>query len=230
MTGRGGICHSEVMDPARRRWHADCSRLTGLDPREIEAVGEDLLHRWSEPHRRYHGLTHLHEVLAAVDVLSRTGDVRHEDRTVAVLGAWFHDAVYDLAAAGTNEARSADLARESLSLMGVPTSVIDRVATVILDTVDHELPDEAAADPARGVLHDADLWVLAAPLARFDEYCAQVRDEYAHLAGARYALARSRVLRPLLGRRHLYATGYARAAWNGLARENLARELTRLAG
>ncbi|MGL5930688.1 MAG: HD domain-containing protein [Dermatophilaceae bacterium] len=218
------------MDPARRRWHADCGRLTGLDPREIDTVGADLLRRWSEPHRRYHGVGHLHEVLAAVDVLSRTGHVRHEDRTVALLGAWFHDAVYDVTTAGTNEVRSADLARKSLSRMGAPSVTIDRVVTVILDTVDHELPDEASADPARGVLHDADLWVLAAPVGRFDEYCGQVREEYAHLAGTTYATARSRVLRPLLGRRHLYATAYARAAWNDLARENLARELTRLAG
>ncbi|MGL5816729.1 MAG: HD domain-containing protein [Phycicoccus sp.] len=218
------------MEAVHTRWSTDCAGVTGLHPVTTAAVGADLLRRWSEPHRRYHGITHLHEVLAAVDVLSRTGDVRHEDRTVALLGAWFHDAVYDVAAAGTNEARSADLARESLSRMGVPRVVIDRVVTVILDTVEHRLPDEASADPARAVLHDADLWVLAAPLARFDEYCAQVRTEYAHVAGASYAVARSQVLRPLLGRRHLYATEYARAAWNGLARENLARELTRLAG
>jgi predicted metal-dependent HD superfamily phosphohydrolase len=80
------------------------------------------------------------------------------------------------------------------------------------------------------VVHDADLWVLSAPVARFDEYCAQVREEYAHVPAALYATARSELLRPFLVRDHVYRTAHARAEWEPSARENLARELTRLAG
>ena len=89
----------------------------------------------------------------------------------------------------------------------------------------------APASSAIGlVLHDADLWVLAAPVARFDEYCSQVRAEYAHVPAAAYARERSAVLRPFLVRDHLYRTAHARNTWEPAARENLARELTRLAG
>ena len=100
----------------------------------------------------------------------------------------------------------------------------------MLDTGDHGLSADAATDRARVVLHDADLWVLAAPVGRFDEYCTQVRAEYAHVPAATYARERSGVLRPFLVRDHVYRTAHARTAWEPAARENLARELTRLAG
>ena len=66
-------------------------------------------------------------------------------------------------------------------------------------------------------------------MARFDEYCTQVRQEYAQVPAALYATARAEVLRPFLVRDHVYRTTHARTEWEPAARENLARELTRLA-
>ena len=52
-------------------------------------VAEDLLARWSEPHRRYHDIEHLRDVLDAVDLL----DAHAADPMAVRLAAWFHDAV-----------------------------------------------------------------------------------------------------------------------------------------
>lgn len=211
-------------------------------------MGHDLLTRWSEEHRRYHDITHLSEVLGALDRLCATRAVSAEDEMVAVLAAWFHDAVYTVnhappdrpgstgaaTAAGadtvSNEAASADLAEHHLSTLGVDAATRRRVTASVLDTEHHELGSTAGEDPARVLLHDADLWILAAPVARFDEYCAQVRAEYAHVPAAIYARERSAVLRPFLVRDNVYRSEYARSTWGPAARENLARELTRLAG
>ena len=218
------------MDALRGRWSSDVDRaLPGVDQAAAGTVGEDLLRRWREPHRRYHGATHLAEVLAGVDDLARAEGLGAAAHAVAVLGAWFHDAVYAVGTPETNERRSADLAAGALGGLGAPAALTDRVVTLVLDTADHEL-DGRVRDPARVVLHDADLWVLSAPVARFDEYCRQVREEYAHVPAAAYARARSEVLRPFLGRGHVYRTRHARQSWEPAARENLARELTRLAG
>lgn len=218
------------MNALRGRWSSDVDRaLPGVDAAAAGTVGEDLLRRWREPHRRYHGDTHLAEVLAGVDTLARAEGLRAGAYAVAVLGAWFHDAVYAVGTPETNERRSADLAAEALAALGATTALTDRVVTLVLDTAGHDL-DGRVRDPARVVLHDADLWVLSAPVARFDEYCRQVREEYSHVPAASYARARSEVLRPLLGREHVYRTRHARGAWEPAARENLARELTRLAG
>jgi len=217
------------MDALRGRWSSDVGRaLPGADAATVEAVGADLLARWREPHRHYHGATHLAEVLAGVDELARAEGLRPEAHAVAALGAWFHDAVYAVGTPDTNERRSADLAVESLGRLGAPDDLVERVVTLVLDTATHDLGGRVR-DSARVVLHDADLWVLSAPVARFDEYCRQVRAEYSHVPAASYARARSEVLRPFLGREHVYRTRHARTAWEPAARENLARELTRLA-
>ncbi len=219
------------MDLLTRRWRADCREaVPSADPAAVDAVGADLIARWREPHRVYHDPVHLGEVLAAVDTLSTAGRrAGLEAHTVAVLAGWFHDVVYDLEPGADNEVASADLARRCLARLGVGDELTDRVVTVVLDTMTHDVPAEGA-DEARTMFHDADLWVLAAPLNRFDEYCQQVRREFGHVASADYAAARAGVLRPFLVRPHVYLTDHAQRQWEPTARENLARELTRLAG
>ncbi len=212
------------------RWLADClTAVPGADPQRAAALGADLLRRWEEPHRHYHGPGHLGEVLAALDALSRAEKLAAPARSAAVLAAWFHDAVYAVADPEDNERNSAALAARDLGALGADPALVDRVVTLVLDTAAHEVADPAG-DPARPVLHDADLWILAAPVGRFDEYCRQVRAEYAHVPAATYAGARTAVLRPFLVRAQVYRTGHAHREWEPVARENLARELTRLAG
>ena len=218
------------MDALRGRWRTDSTAVApAADPAVVDDVGADLLRRWREPHRHYHGVTHLGEVLSAVDTLCAAESVDEEDRAVAAVAAWFHDAVYAVDPPDGNEAESAALAAQGLSRLGATAGVRARVAALVLDTATHDLgPDHP--DPARMVVHDADLWVLSAPVTRFDEYCRQVRQEYAHVPPTAYARGRSEVLRPFLVRPHVYRSEHAREAWEPAARENLARELTRLAG
>ncbi|HET7821259.1 MAG TPA: hypothetical protein VFL10_07010 [Ornithinibacter sp.] len=219
------------MEALRGRWRHDCATVAaGAAVATVDDIGADLLRRWHEPHRHYHDATHLTEVLSAVDGLCSVGGLNGSNHAVAALATWFHDAVYAVDPGADNEAESASLAARQLARLPVDPDLAARVVAVVLDTASHDLTPQASADPARVVVHDADLWVLSAPVARFDEYCAQVREEYAHVPAALYATARTEVLRPFLVRDHVYRTAHARAEWEPSARENLARELTRLAG
>lgn len=219
------------MDALKGRWRADSAAVApSADAAAVDDVGTDLLRRWREPHRRYHDVTHLGEVLSAVDTLCTAEAVEDADRAVAAVAAWFHDAVYAVDPPDGNEADSAALAASGLSRLGAPAGLRVRVAALVLDTATHDLGPAHPTDVARAVVHDADLWVLSAPVARFDEYCRQVREEYAHVPSTAYARRRSQVLRPFLVRTHVYRSAHAREAWEPTARENLARELTRLAG
>lgn len=182
-----------------------------------EGAAQSLLARWRETHRGYHDERHLAEVLAAVEELGPS--------PVAVLAAWYHDAVYD-GRPGEDEEASARLAEDALSGLGREPRATEEVAALVRSTAEHELPADPASDEA--VLHDADLWILASPAERFDEYCADVRREFAHVGDADFARGRTAVLTTFVERPRLYATNHAHERWTDDARANLRREIERL--
>ena len=102
---------------------------------------------------------------------------------------------------------------------------MDAVDRLVRLTARH---DADAAEPLDAAFHDADLWILSAATERFDEYCDQVRQEYAHVPDAAYRSGRAAVLGPLLHRDRIYRTSHALHSWETPARINLGRELTRL--
>ncbi len=199
-----------------------------VDIARAEAVGDQLRNRWLEPHRSYHDVVHLAEVLAAVDELGEGGELTERQRRLAGLVAWFHDAVYDVhAGPGETEDSSAVLAQEQLPGLGLPADDVATVARLVRESATHEMqrPDAVAA-----AFHDADLWILAAPTERFEGYCTQVRLEYGHVRSAEFARGRVAALTPFAERERLYLTGHAQEHWTTRARANLARELDRLSG
>ncbi len=208
-------------------WNQDLARLVPAATREhLTAVGCELLGRWEEPHRHYHRLAHLVELLWALDELEEAGEVASDEALLARVAGWFHDAVYDpTAATGDNEADSRWLATDTLVGLGVASDAVRLVEELIDVTAGHEL---AVDRPVHRALHDADLWIFAAEPSRFDTYCEQIRREYAHLPHPAYCAARGRVLRSFADREPLYRTEYARAEWEPRALANLGRELARL--
>ncbi|UED85709.1 HD domain-containing protein [Streptomyces profundus] len=188
------------------------------------AVGEQLLARWSEPHRRYHTVDHLRFTLARLDELAEHADEANAaaDPVAVELAAWFHDAVYDPHAAD-NEERSAELAETLL-----PDSPRrPAVARLVRLTAGHR-PAEGDADGA--VLCDADLAVLAGSPGEYASYAAAVRVEYGHVPAAAFAAGRAEVLRQLLARPALFHTSYGAERWAATARFNLRGELSLLTG
>jgi predicted metal-dependent HD superfamily phosphohydrolase len=177
------------------------------------AAGRDLLERWREPHRRYHDLEHLSEVLRALDVLATPPGT-------AQLAAFFHDAVYR-GEPGKDEEQSALVAIRSLATL-LPHSAVVTVAAHVRSTIDHD------ADSQDGrALNDADLAVLAAPRERYDRYVAGVRAEYARYSNEQFRAGRIAVLSMLLQRPRLFATDTGYLLWEGPSRLNLSDELRR---
>lgn len=231
-------------DRARARRADLAERWAALLP-GAHAVGEELLRRWSEPHRSYHGTAHLADCLRSVQVAAEgLGPV---PRTV-LLALWFHDAVHD-GEAVRDEERSAALARDLLAPhVGAgavpdgpaasrpdadPSSVpvvltrgdVDEVARLVLLTTHH---DPAPGDMAGALVSDADLAVLAGAPAKYQKYVRQVRAEYAHVDDDAWRDGRGDVLRGLLASPRLFATPVGRERWEARARTNLAAELAAL--
>ncbi|WP_069386995.1 DUF4031 domain-containing protein [Cellulosimicrobium cellulans] len=198
-------------------------------------VGVDLVERWHEPHRVYHGPEHLVHALESLALLegrpagvpdaATSPPVRGRPApSVTQLAVWFHDAVHD-GEARVDEERSAALAVESLA-PHADAAVVDEVARLVLMTADHS---PALDDVAGGLVSDADLAILAAAPERYARYVRQVRAEYAHVPDGAFRAGRAAVLRSLLDAGPLYRTPFATERWEARARANLAAELDALA-
>ncbi len=187
---------------------------------DVAGAGSRVIEAYEQPHRHYHDLRHLTEVLAHIDELAPGA----EDADRVRLGAWFHDVVYD-PTRRDNEDASAAVALQVLSGIGLPTTSCAGVARLVRLTATH---DPVAGDRDGAVLCDADLAVLGSEPARYDEYADGVRREYAHLPEAVFAAGRADVLRRLVGRDPLFRTAAAQLRWEARARANMGRELERL--
>ena len=197
------------------------------------ALGEDLLERYEQPHRKYHTSVHLSEMLTALKTLYK----RHHTATprAVLLAAWFHDAVYE-ANPGDDEAASADLARTALTPLASTGSLTNREVTAIAHlielTASHQLAD-GIEEYTSGALTradaafflDADLAILAADSPRYTRYIAGVRAEYAHYAPDAFTRGRAGILQGFLNRTTIYASDTAHFLWDAPARLNLRTEL-----
>ncbi|MBM7771817.1 putative metal-dependent HD superfamily phosphohydrolase [Actinokineospora baliensis] len=182
----------------------------GLD----EALGQALVARWSEPHRRYHDLAHLEAVLSGVDLLAEHAT----DPNLVRLAAWYHDAVYQ--GAPDDEEQSALLAEAELPGVGLGAREVAEVARLVRLTAGHRT---ASGDRNGEVLCDADLAILGS--ARYWAYVDAVREEYRHVPDDAFRVGRAAVLRNLLALPSLYRTPLAQERWEVLARKNLVAEL-----
>ncbi len=191
-------------------WHELMPAAPGL--------GRELLERWQEPHRHYHDVRHLAQLLAALAALGGGTPARP-----VTLAAWFHDAVHD-GIAGDDERASATLARTALEAAGLPADEVDEVVRLVLLTIDHD-PDPA--DDAGILLVDGDLSVLGQPPGRYHYYSRGVRLENPQFDDHKFASGRMRALDGLLSKEQLFGSLAGREFWEAQARGNLDVERSR---
>ncbi len=212
--------------------HALCALTPHAAPEWQTEELARLSQGWTEPHRAYHTVEHLAEMLAALDELARAGALAREHLPLAVVAAAYHDLAYDpRAAPGSNEHRSATWARDHLHRLGAEEPDVDAVEALVLLTVDHDPVVPEGRDDRehlRAAFSDADLWILSAPTPRYAVYCRQVRTEYAHVPEAMFRSGRAALLQALLDRPSVYATAHARRTWEPRARDNIAAEVAAL--
>jgi predicted metal-dependent HD superfamily phosphohydrolase len=196
----------------RKRWQA-LARELGL--RDADALGDGLIGRYAEAHRRFHDQAHLRQVLDVLDALG--ADPRLH------FAAWFHDAIYRPGRRG-NERASARLARQCLGETGLPSADVAFVARAVLATAGH-----ADADPAFAPLLDADLAVLGGSAEEYQHYRARLREEFAGVPAVLFGFGRRAFLRGMLARPSIFHTPACQQRYEAPARRNLRDELADLA-
>jgi predicted metal-dependent HD superfamily phosphohydrolase len=206
---------ADRQESLRARWH---EHLAGYPSPKLDAIFDEIVSRHSEPHRAYHNLQHVEQVLDVVDYLARFA----VDLRSVRLAAWFHDIVYD-PRGPDNEAASALLSRELLAEIGYMSK--SAVEAMIFATREHDLD---GADFDTMILIDADLAILGSPPETYAAYSAAIRKEYFWVPEARYYSGRSQVLERLLGRKSIYGLPLMRDQFEERARENMKAELESL--
>lgn len=188
--------------------------------RDMADTGRALIDSWDEPHRRYHTLAHLRDVLQRVDELADHAS----DPDAVRLAAWYHDAVYR--GQPDDEENSALRADAELTALGVPDGVIREVARLVRLTAKH---NPEPGDRNGETLSDADLAILGASSDQYTAvYAPAVRAEYAHVPDDAFRAGRALILRQLLSAPTLYRTPLGRRRWEAAARANLSAEVQRL--
>lgn len=199
------------------------------DGRRARMVRDDLIGRYRQPHRRYHGARHVVWVLRHISELGGSADTPGPvDMPVAIAAAFFHDAVYE-PAADDNERRSARLAATQLASCSWPAERITAVTEIVEATAAHLDPvGIASLSPTTAVVLDADIAILGADASAYQAYVRGVRAEYGHLTDDAWRRGRRAVVAALLERTTLYRTSAASRRWDAIARANLAAELASL--
>jgi predicted metal-dependent HD superfamily phosphohydrolase len=183
------------------------------------ALHQEVVNAYSELRRQYHSLAHLEECLTSLSTVQRLCSHASE----VAIALWFHDAIYD-SRRDDNEEQSASWAERATQAHGMSQSVSQRIRALVLATKHSEQPQ----DPDAKILVDIDLSILGATEERFNEYEAQVRQEYGWVPEVDFRKGRQRILESLLSRSAIYSTEYFHDLLEAQARSNLRRSLVLL--
>lgn len=220
--GQGRACHTECMVGGDLELRVAWQRHIGRSDAAADAF-DRVVARYRSAGRHYHDLRHVQWVVRHVCELGAS--VAVDDLDAVVAAAFFHDAVYDFDRTD-NEARSAQLAADTLHDLGWSRERCEHVSAMIVATEHHA--DTPVADTDTAVLLAADLAVLGAEPGAYTDYVRRIRREYAHLDEAQWRAGRSQVIEGFLGRSSIYPAELALDIWERRARANLTAELAAL--
>lgn len=199
-----------------RRWLA-LMQLLGFPPNKT--THDELIAAYSQRHRKYHNIDHLHAVLNTLDTVSESAS----DASAIELALWFHDAIYKIFSK-TNELDSAVLARDFVETNNGGSDLADRVYSHILATEHNSLP----VDPDAKLLVDIDLAILGREASVYDIFEANIRKEYRYVPWPVYRKNRIAILQGFLDRPQIYSHRYFVEHLEQNARANLARAIQQL--
>lgn len=201
----------------KQRWMSLWQRIGAQGDPHI--VYNDLVARYSEPHRAYHTIAHIQHCLNEFKKVRNL--IANPD--AAELALWYHDVIYNTRAKD-NEEKSAALATAMIKSASLPNTLGQLVAECIMATKHTVVP----ANPDIQFLVDIDLSGLGQPKSKFDKNTRQIRKEYEWVPEDAFAAGRSAILQSFLNRPNIYATQFFRDKYETRARQNIARSLAQL--
>jgi predicted metal-dependent HD superfamily phosphohydrolase len=181
---------------------------------DSEAVYQQLINAYNEPHRVYHNLGHIKSCLTIFD---RVSELMVNPDAVE-LAIWFHDVIYTIGDK-ENEQLSANLFMTLTN--GLFDNVFrDRVYQHIMATC-HDCSEITNADTK--LMVDIDLSSFGLPWAEFLIDSKKVRAEMTHLSDIDYNQKQRSFQLSLLDQPYFYNSDYFHKYYEAQAHENLAK-------
>ncbi len=175
---------------------------------------------YSDEERYFHNLSHLEQLTEALMPVKD----KVADWDAVLFSLFYHDIAYDVVQyvlENDNEERSAAIATETLTELGVPAEKITLCQQHIMATKTHRVSDNADTN----FFTDADLSILGQPWEIYHAYMKNIRKEYAIYPDPIYHSGRMKVLKHFLKMERVYKTEHFYLMFENTARENMEREM-----
>ncbi len=128
---------------------------------------------------------------------------------------FYHDIVYDVLK-DDNEEKSAELAKNQLSILGVKKETIEKVYKLIIETKTHQ-----SSSIQNELFLDADIAILGCNKKNYKNYTSQIRKEYAVYSDASYNKGRKKILNSFLEKDTIYKSDHFHNKYEKQAKENM---------
>lgn len=181
---------------------------------------EEIEKKYTSNRRHYHNLYHIAALLRFCE--QYTGELNNHD--VVAFAVFYHDIIYN-PLRKDNEPRSAQLAVKRLQALQVPAAAIEQVKLYIEATQTHAVTAAVTHMGDLQLFLDFDMSILAADWENYEAYTRQVRKEYRIYPDKLYYPGRKKFLEHCLQTEFIFQTEVFRKKYEGVARENIKKEL-----
>ncbi len=227
-----------ILDWLRQEWEqlwrypsADAAAIANADHWFGHLVG-DLAYGGASRH--YHNRDHLVHGLTEIRVWAANTGCDQSNIDILKKAFWFHDAVYQQHAAGTQSDEDASAALwQGSGLEGGLTHALAAAASADLIRATDHFQQSMITHPLKNIMLGVDLAILGQDDAIYDGYARAIRAEYQHVPEQIYQENRCKALKHFHGKaqlQQLYEDSYFCEQYNERAMQNLAREIALLGG
>ena len=192
-----------------------CSELNINTAKELWI---DVCNLYSEPHRFYHTLNHIKEMLD----LSKQYSSKLKNKTAVDLAIIYHDVIYKPMSKSNEEDSAAYFEEHFVS--SVNPTLKNIVSNYIIETKKHSASE--SEDEDLKLFIDFDMHILAVDREKYLVYAAQIRKEYCHVERSDYCSERAKFLQATAqSSSSIYASeSYLHEGYDARAKDNLAFE------
>lgn len=201
-------------------------RLLPVLKNEIEAwiLFGKLVSSYSEPHRHYHNLEHIINMLDEFELELKAGNIKPENPDAIRLAIWFHDYIYDSLqkvekkkVIADNEERSAYYYKIETEMFNLPEGFNNLVSRMILSTKHND----TTTDNDSRIVIDLDLAILGKSESKFISYDKKIRKEYEFVPIELYCKKRIEILQYFLNRDSIFLTTFFKHKYEERAISNI---------